>query len=306
MSKHAVNYWFRGLVLAASLVALVSGGTVAWAQQKKTAKPSMTILEEHQVELQRPIQSLAFSPDGKILAVGGHNIALFEVGEGEPQQRAILPTNIFFGVKSLAFSTDGTMLAVAGGDKSVRLWDLSVQPAQQRQVLKDHVAAVTGVSFSPDGKLLASCSDDNNALLWNVDGGQATERGILKTNDVFGVRAVAFNPKFSKVLATTSGNGQVRIWDVSGAAPKQTGSLKTPGGIFEMRLAYSPNGREVAVASRRTVYLLSKGGPVALNGHKGNVKDLAYSPDGRTLASAGDDGRLILWNLTSNRPRLTK
>jgi len=304
MHKLLRGFWLGAALLFLGLAILIPFCPSAGAQGKKAARPSLTILAEYQIDQRDHVQSLAFSPDGHTLAIGGRDVWLFDVGEGEPKQKGMLRTNIFFGVKDMAFSPDGSLLAVAGGDKTVRLWDLNAK--RELQVLKEHAAAVVGVSFSPDGKLLASSSDDNNAILWNVEGGQAAERAVIKTNDKFGVRAVAFNPK-GKLLATTSGSGQVRLWDVSGQAPKQTGALKTPGGIFEMRMAYAPDGRSVAVASHKVAYTLGAGGRAqALTGHKENVKDIAFTPDSRTLVSAGEDGRLIFWNLSTGRARLTK
>jgi WD40 repeat protein len=293
-----------GVTLLSALVGLLLHSSGVDAQFKKAAPAALKVLDEYRIDQKEHVQSLAFSPDGKTLAVGGNNIALFDVSEGQPRETTVLATKIFFGVKGVAFSPDGNVIAAAGGDKTVRLWDLSKQPYEQRQSLTEHAAAVTGVAFSPDGQLLASCSDDNNAILWNVRGAEAVERAVLKTDDTFGVRAVAFNPK-GKLLATTSGNGQVRLWDVTRPRPKQTGSLKTPGGIFEMRLAYAPDSRTVAVASHKIAYVLGTGTAAALKGHQGNVKDLAYSPDGRTLATAGEDGRLIFWNLSTLKRRFT-
>ncbi|KAF8290874.1 hypothetical protein DL93DRAFT_2146610, partial [Clavulina sp. PMI_390] len=113
------------------------------------------------------VTSVAFSPDGAILASGSgdQSIRLWDVqtqsAKGEPL------TGHTQYVRSVAFSPDGAVLASGSHDKSIRLWDVQTQSAKG-EPLTGHKWSVTSVAFSPNGAVLASGSDDESIRLWDV------------------------------------------------------------------------------------------------------------------------------------------
>ncbi|MCL1468120.1 WD40 repeat domain-containing protein [Argonema galeatum] len=108
-----------------------------------------------------PINSLAFSPDGKILVSGGDDfsIKLWDVSRAEELKSGKHSSK----VRTVAFSPDGKLIA-SGDDRGyIKIWDVETM---QSMIVPRHDSAVTSVAFSPDGKTLASGSKDKTVRFW--------------------------------------------------------------------------------------------------------------------------------------------
>src|SRR6266849_5420587 len=138
------------------------------------------------------VWSMAFSPDGKILASSGrdHSTTLWDAASGrELRTLDERPTSIY----AVAFSPDGRILADGGEDQTVKLWDVS--QAREIGTLKGHTAEIGSLAFSPDGQILASGSFDATIKLWSVPSGRLTQ--TLATHDGpidSPIYAIAFSP----------------------------------------------------------------------------------------------------------------
>jgi WD40 repeat protein/DNA-binding SARP family transcriptional activator len=238
------------------------------------------------------ISSVAFSPNGQILAAGTkEEIRLWRTTDRQPLLTLAGHTSL---VTSVAFSPDGQTLASGSDDQTVRLWD--VHTGQSLKTLAGHTSEARSVVFSSDGQTLASGSLDQTVRLWDVHTGQCLKTLTGHTNHVW---SVAFSPD-GQTLASGSYDRTVRLWDV------YTGqSLKTLAGHTSQvwSVAFSPDGQTLASGSAdQTVRLWdvhadSGQSLKTLTGHTEWVQSVVFSPDGQTLASGSTDRTVRLWDV---------
>jgi WD40 repeat protein/transcriptional regulator with XRE-family HTH domain len=241
------------------------------------------------------ILSVAFSPDGKLLAAGTANgeIRLWQVSNNTPLFTYQAHTD---RVWSLVFSPDSTILASGSSDYTVRLWNVGT--GQCLHTISEHTNRVRSVTFNLDGSILASGSEDNTVRLWEV----STGRRIIKleghTNPV---RSIAFNP-VGKVLASGSDDKTVRLWEVN------TGQcfITLKGHTSQVwAIAFSPNGQVLASGGDdKTVRLWEvKTGEnlKILQEHSNWISSVAFSPDGTRLASGSADQDIRIWDVNKGQ-----
>ncbi len=256
------------------------------------------------------VRSVAFSPDGTILASGcwDNTIRLWDVANpGQPRFLGQV-TGHSDRVSSVAFSPDGTTLASGSFDRTIRLWDVA-DPRQPRFLgrLTGHSDRVCSVAFSRDGTTLASGSDDHTIRLWEVAHPRQPMALSQLTGHLDNVAGVAFSPD-GTTLASGSWDHTIRLWEV--ANPRQPVPLDQLTGHSGAALSvtFSPDGTILASGSDdHTIGLWDVTHPRQplplgqLSGHTERVSSVAFSPDGTTLASGSDDHTIGLWDITNPR-----
>jgi WD40 repeat protein/serine/threonine protein kinase len=183
------------------------------------------------------------------------------------------------------FSPDGQRLATVFGDGSVRI--LSVTGSEPTVVLGAHDHGARRVAFSPDGRRIVASSADSTARIWSVEG--VAEPVVLPHPDV--VYSAVFGPD-GRNVATASRDGRIRVWNLSDPS--------SPEVVHEhdaeaLSVSFSPDGMSVASGSwdgTASIREGSTGEPLVLRGNAGGVWEVAFSPDGRLLATAGDQGEV--------------
>jgi RNA polymerase sigma factor (sigma-70 family) len=246
----------------------------------------------------RPVSSVAFSPDGKVVGAISSprgSLRLWEVESGK--EVAHITTGERY--PSFAFSPDGKLLATVGWGQSLALWDARTGESRATLALperKRDLAHAPGVAFSPDGKILASSGHGLPVLLWDV-----ATRKELRRLDAGTAPLLAFSPD-GKTLAT-AGNNSVRLWDV--ATGRESHARDAHHGEVNA-VAVSPDGKLIATGSWQdyTVRLWDRATGRQLHclvGHTAYVRAVTFTPDGRTLISGAGDSTIRLWDAGSGK-----
>jgi len=256
-------------------------------------------------ELRRPygIRSLAFAPDGKLIATGDFDriARLYEAASGELVAELAGHT---IGVNSVAFSPDGRRLITGGLEGTVRIWD--VNSHKLLRTLSGHVQDVFSVAISPDGRTIASGGRDQAVRLWDVEAGQERQR---LAGHASGIEYVAFSPD-GVTLASAGWDGAVKIWDVSSGEQRRTWS--DPDGLRMYCVAFAPDGKTVAAGTSNGLVriwdfatgelraTLEAAGP---DGEKRSdaVFSIGFTPDGKLLAVGHTDAATTLWEVAAAR-----
>jgi WD40 repeat protein len=257
-----------------------------------------------------PVYGVCFSPDGKRLATASADRTV-KVWDAQTGQEAFTLRGHTSWVWGVCFSPDGKRLATASADRTVKLWE--ARTGQEQLTLQGHTNEVRGVCFSPDGKRLATASLDLTAKVWDAQTGQEQLTLQGHTNEV---RGVCFSPD-GKRLATASLDLTAKVWDA------QTGQeqLTLKGHLSAVTsVCFSPDGKRLASAGGDG-WDFQKNRPIAievkvwdaqtrpealsLQGHTGNVHRVCWSPDGKRLASASEDGTVKVWDGRTGQEQLT-
>jgi WD40 repeat protein len=263
-----------------------------------------------------PVYAVSFSADGKLVATGGADtkgtMELGAVGIWDAKSGKLMADNIRHaqGVFALAFGPGGQMLFTAGKDSSIRVWDAA--SGQAVAALRGHLGWIRTLALSADGGTLISGSYDQTAKVWAL--AAASQPDVLRGHKDW-VCAVAFSAD-DKILASGGHDRTVRLWDsergrqvhaitdlngpvlaVTFSADKGNPHLAagTWNNQGEIKIWEVTAGKDRAGLEVKAVH--------SLKGHKGGVSCLAFSRDGKLLASGGADGIAILWDLATGKEK---
>ncbi|MFI5910127.1 Hsp70 family protein [Dactylosporangium sp. NPDC051541] len=283
-----------------------------------------------------PVNAIAVSPDGRLLAAGGDDRKV-RIWDIESAQIRHTLTDHDGPVRAVAFSPDGTLVASAGGHprrpaRTVKVWH--TDEGRRRNVYDADPGGPAALAFHPAGRLLATAGRDGAIRIFDLidarvyadrpDGGAqlhalaySRDGSVLLTGDdggrvtmhpgdpvlpqggsvLAGHRGAVLGVAFgARVVASAGADGTVRLWDDAGPGRTLTGHTDPVTAV-----AFDPAGTLLASAGLDSTIRLwdpASGAHVhTLDGHDGAVRALGFTPDGAILASAGADGAVRLWNV---------
>ncbi len=284
------------LLASSSLVGVVGGG------EHKNAVRLWDATTGQQIKMLindyiGSIVSIAFSPDGTILAGGGSDkiIWLWDVNTGKQIGNPL--TGHTDGITDILFSPDGKVLATVACDDGIYLWN--VQTHKMIDTILDNVCAEK-IAFNSDGSILAVGTISGEIWLWSMKTGEKVD--VVLTGHTSWINKVLFSLDDS-VLASESEDGTIRLWDINAIMRDQVPPDDT---TYVLDLTFSPNGCILASGgSDNTVRLWDAetmqqiGEP--LKGQSDRITKVVFNPNGNILASGSEDGTLWLWNVETHR-----
>ena len=264
---------------------------------------------------QDDVRAVTFSRDGTIASASKDKMVKLLQPDSTPLNKILSGHGDW--VYKVSFSADGKKIASASGDKTVRLWGTD---GSLFKILEGHKDAVIWTNISPDDKTVASASNDKTVKVWSLVDGKLLD---TLTHDGV-VRSVSFSPD-GKTIAAASSDRKLYIWRWNGSKATLVTQLDHTNPVVSV--SFSPDGKTIATATaadnkesgkktageitaERRVYLWQFNGSSAKMlktlDHDDTVKNVSFSPDGKTIAAAGADKKVYLWGFDGTTANLTE
>jgi WD40 repeat protein len=291
--------------------------------------------ELHRMSHDSGVNSVAFSPDSKLVVSGSddNTARVWDVATGREISRMTHDDMVV----AVTFSPDSLYAGSASWDHTARVWEASTGNEAARMTHDDalislvfsqdgrkvisgspndgfvtweaikrqeisqltHDGIVNSFAISSDGKLVVSGSGDNTVRVWDI----ATGREITRWTHQESVVSVAFSPN-DKYVASSSLDNTARVWDV--ASGKEIARMVHDVSVYP--IAFSPDSKVLVSGGglrnavswpgsdgTARVWEISTGTEITRMLHENDIKSVAFSPDGKFVVSGSDDNTARIW-----------
>ena len=259
------------------------------------------------------VHSVAFSPDGRMLATGSDDPAGYvQLWDCQTGKRIKTFTGHDEAVLSVAFSPDGSELLTGSYDKTARLWD--VNQGSEKMVYKGHTWWVWSATFSPDRSSIATAGQDGTVIVWETNSGKRLFPPFR------GHRGPVYSAVFApggKEVVSGGYDHRILIWKPEEIQPENFKNLSEQGSViptpkYEVLEGHADAVRSVAFAQGSTSTLLVSAGKdntvrvwdfsnrlalKSFRGHGGSVQAATLLADGKAVLSASRDGFVLEWSI---------
>ena len=255
------------------------------------------LVASYQAHPVRGCFSVAFSPDGTLLASGSYDqtIAIWDVATRKEVRRFTGHTK---GIDAVAWSPNGELLASASFGHRIRIWHVRDGGLH---TLEGHTDGVADVAWSPDGTRLVSGSSDQTLRVWDAASGQCL---MVLRGHTAPVTSVTWSPD-GAWLGSTARDATIRTWQ---ATTGSQGYVMTGHTGIAYCVRWSPDGKFLASSGHTTVRVWDAAKAEELQvfaGHSGHVLRVAWRPDASLIASASADRNVRLWNVRAGKALVT-
>jgi WD40 repeat protein len=268
----------------------------------------------------KEVRAVAFSPDGKLLATACWD-KLIRVWDVKAANVILSCAGHKDRIFSVAFSADGKHILSAAGNDGARLWDAA--GGTEKHTWKHGGFYVPFALFTPDGRLAITGGYDGTTRLWDVTSGALRAR----FSGTGGVNQVAFSPP-AKTLAVCGYGREISLFDMTFADPspeerkqiqvclanldddayevreaagRELLKIGFVGEAELLRASKQSKSAEVRIRARRLREELLSKPRASLRGHTADVATVAFSRDGKLLASGSADGVVLIWDLPTQK-----
>jgi RNA polymerase sigma factor (sigma-70 family) len=278
-----------------TLVAAASGAAIRLWHAETGAEIAVLSIEG------RTFFSVAFSPEGRLLAAAGDDGAIYLWDVATRQSAGTLEKHSG-PVRALAFSQDGKHLASGSADKTAKVWPLGDAGSPVTFLTSwSGIRPIAALAYAPDGESFAVATRDNTLHVRDAQNGDVL---VMMRGHQSEVTCVAFAPD-GRTIASGSRDNTIRLWEWATGANRAVIPAQSDG-VFAV--AFSADGRTLASAGADGMVRLwdpARGKLLgALEGHTATVRALATGPDGR-LASGGDDRAIKIWDWAAKAEVMT-